>query len=99
MLALATEVLEYDPHIPQYSGLGEAIRSTCEVWCRAEDYSDPFCKDGEWWAFPPGGVMPVRIKTVMGAFSQRQVRIDRLTLSLFPDGSLASKTETINRCS
>lgn len=74
--------------LPQYSQLGEAIRGNCQSWCDREGYSDPFCKDGEWWAFPPEGVMPVRIASVMGRASYRVVKIDVVTLTLFPDGSL-----------
>ncbi|MBE9064133.1 hypothetical protein [cf. Phormidesmis sp. LEGE 11477] len=76
--------------LPQYFDLGDAIRDTCQHWCDREGYSDPFCKDGEWWAFPPGGVIPIRIKTVMGRASGSLVKIDAVTLMLFPDGSLAS---------
>lgn len=75
--------------LPQYANLSDAIRGTCHAWCDAQSYSDPFCKDGVWWAFPPDGVMPVQIKTVMGKASHRGVKIGPVTLSLFPDGSLA----------
>ncbi|MEL6354962.1 MAG: hypothetical protein AAFR58_24935 [Cyanobacteria bacterium J06627_28] len=75
--------------LPEYSTFGKAIRSLCQNWCEAHGYSDPFLQDGEWWAFPPGGVMPVRVKTVMGTESQRTVRIGPLRVTLFPDGSLA----------
>ncbi|MEM9947597.1 MAG: hypothetical protein AAF810_16285 [Cyanobacteria bacterium P01_D01_bin.36] len=77
--------------LPQYSNFDDAIRGTCRLWCDAKGYSDPFCQDGEWWAFPPSGVMPIRIKTVMGATSCCLVRINQVTTSLFPDGSLARK--------
>lgn len=76
-------------NIPQYPNLGCAIRGVCQAWCETHHYSDPFCRDGEWWAFPPGGVMAIRIKTVMDEASQRPVKIGPLTLVLFPDGSLA----------
>ncbi|MEL6555701.1 MAG: hypothetical protein AAFQ63_19910 [Cyanobacteria bacterium J06621_11] len=75
--------------VPQYANLFEAMQSTCQAWCNAHGYSAPFCKDGEWWAFPPSGVMPIQIKTVMGPTSDRLVKIGSLTLALFPDGSLA----------
>lgn len=76
--------------MPQYPDLGSAIRSVCNDWCRAHGYHEPFCRNGEWWAFPPGGILPVQIKTVMGAGCSQRVKIDCLTLSLLPDGSLSS---------
>ncbi|MEM8505061.1 MAG: hypothetical protein AAF716_18140 [Cyanobacteria bacterium P01_D01_bin.1] len=75
---------------PQYSRLGDAIRGTCQSWCDREGYSDPFCKDGEWWAFPPEGVMPVRIKSVIDKASCQDVQIGTMTLTLCPDGSIAT---------
>ena len=81
-----------------YADLGSAIRGVCQAWCDSASadlsvrngYSDPFCQDGIWWAFPPNGVMPVRIKTVMEKQSQRLVRIGPMRLMLFPDGSIYS---------
>ena len=72
-----------------YADLGSAIRGVCQAWCDQNGYTDPFCRDGIWWAFPPQGVMPVRIETVMGEQSQRLVRIGPMRLMLFPDGSVA----------
>lgn len=77
-------------NLPQYSSLGEAIDCLCRQWCNSYGYSDPFLKDGEWWAFPPQGVMPVKVRTVMGTASQQEVKVGSLTMTLFPDGSLAS---------
>ncbi|MEM9091459.1 MAG: hypothetical protein AAGC93_22305 [Cyanobacteria bacterium P01_F01_bin.53] len=74
--------------LPSYASFADAIRGTCNDWCNAQGYSSPFCKNGEWWAFPPNGVMPVQIKTVMDKTSHRLVKIGSLTLALFPDGSL-----------
>ena len=73
-----------------YADLGSAIRGVCQAWCDQHGYSDPFCRDGIWWAFPPNGVMPIRIETVMGKQSQRLVRIGPMRLILFPDGSIYS---------
>ncbi|MEL6777613.1 MAG: hypothetical protein AAFO06_10180 [Cyanobacteria bacterium J06597_16] len=78
--------------IPQYDNLAAALQGICQVWCNTQGYSNPFRKDGEWWAFPPNGVIPVQIKTVMGETSHRLVKIDSLTLALFPDGSLVRKS-------
>ncbi|MEO1349761.1 MAG: hypothetical protein AAFW84_13315 [Cyanobacteria bacterium J06635_15] len=75
--------------IPHYSSLGSAIHGVCQAWCDQHGYSDPFCRNGEWWAFPPGGVMPIRVKTVMSAGCQCWVQVGPLTLTLLPDGSLA----------
>lgn len=79
---------------PQYSSLSEAIDCLCKQWCDSSGYSDPFLKDGEWWAFPPKGVIPVKVKAVMGETSQREVKVDSLRMMLFPDGSLASPSIT-----
>ncbi|MEO0405792.1 MAG: hypothetical protein AAF289_00425 [Cyanobacteria bacterium P01_A01_bin.135] len=74
--------------ISEYPNLGAAIRGTCEAWCHVQGYSDPFCRNGEWWAFPPGGVMPVQIKTVMDPRCHHPVKIGPLSLALSPDGSV-----------
>ncbi|MEM9804860.1 MAG: hypothetical protein AAF959_06235 [Cyanobacteria bacterium P01_D01_bin.56] len=74
--------------IPQYSNLGSAIRGVCQTWCDQHGYTDPFCRNGVWWAYPPHGVMPVRVETVMGKQSQRLVRIGPMSLTLFPDGTI-----------
>ena len=73
-----------------YADLGSAIRGVCQDWCELNSYSDPFCRDGIWWAFPPKGVMPVRIETVMEEQSQRLVKIGPMRLRLLPDGSIYS---------
>ena len=79
--------------IPRYANLGSAIQGVCQAWCQEHGYSDPFCRNGEWWAFPPKSVMAVQIKTVMGEACQRLVQIGTLTLTLLPDGSLATETK------
>ncbi|ESA37302.1 hypothetical protein N836_03705 [Leptolyngbya sp. Heron Island J] len=87
-LQIADEYVPFAEAI--YADLGSAIRGVCQAWCDRNGYSDPFCRDGVWWAFPPNGVMPVRIETVMGEQSQRLVRIGPMRLILFPDGSIYS---------
>ncbi|MEM9009556.1 MAG: hypothetical protein AAGE59_39430 [Cyanobacteria bacterium P01_F01_bin.86] len=74
--------------IAHYPNLGSAIRGVCDAWCKANGYSDPFCRNGEWWAFPSNGVMPIRIKTVMREDDQQWVSIGSVRLIIFPDGSL-----------
>ncbi|MEM9215589.1 MAG: hypothetical protein AAGD25_14750 [Cyanobacteria bacterium P01_F01_bin.150] len=74
--------------VPTYSSLGQAIRGVCLTWCEENGYCDPFCQDGEWWAFPINGVMPIRIKTVMGEECPRMVKIGPALLKLLPDGSV-----------
>lgn len=76
-----------------YSNLKNAIAAVRDLWCLEHGYSDPFCRNGEWWAFPPSGVMPVKIKAVMGNNSQRKVQMGKVTIFLFPDGSLGSELE------
>lgn len=79
--------------ILHYPDLGAAIQGVCQTWCEVHGYSDPFRRNGEWWAFPPHGVMPVRIKTVMEKSCPYAVQIERVTLKLFPDGSFATESE------
>lgn len=33
------------------------VQDWCAFWC----YTDPFIHDGQWWAYPPAGVMPVPV--------------------------------------
>ena len=80
--------------ILHYTNLGCAIRGVCHAWCKEQGYTDPFCRNGEWWAYPVNGVMPVQIKTVMGTSCQRPVKLGLLTLFLYPDGSLAPEPES-----
>lgn len=80
--------------MPQYPDLATALEGICRTWCEAHGYSEPFCRNGEWWAFPPAGVMPVKIKDVMGHDSQQQIRIGTLMLTLWPDGSLARENKS-----
>ena len=89
-MSLAHSPIERPMPLPQYSDLGSAIRGVCDKWCAQYGYSDSFCRNGEWWAFPPNGVMPVRIKTVMGRDCQHLVQVGPLTLAIRPDGSLVS---------
>ncbi|MEL6929680.1 MAG: hypothetical protein AAFO95_13710 [Cyanobacteria bacterium J06600_6] len=74
-----------------YSNLADAIRGVCEQWCQQNGYSDPFLRNGEWWAFPPSAVMPVRLKDVSSENKYgREVQIDRVSITLMPDGSFYS---------
>lgn len=34
-------------------------------WCEGSGYTDPFHQEGRWWAFPPNGVMPVAIDSLI----------------------------------
>jgi hypothetical protein len=92
MISNAMERSDVAP-VAQYPDLRSAVQDTCCIWCEAHGYSNPFCRNGEWWAFPPQSVMPVRIKTVMGVAFQYLVKIGPVRLSIYPDGSLASALE------
>lgn len=71
-----------------YPDLATAMRAVCENWCNVHGFTEPFCRNGEWWAFPPRAVMPVKIKDVMGKNSEAQcVYIGRVSFLLLPDGS------------
>lgn len=76
-----------------YGDLGSAILGVCQAWCNRHGYTDPFCRDGIWWAFPPNAVIPVRIETVMEEQSQCLVRIGPVRLILFPDGSIGKTSQ------
>ena len=74
-----------------YPDLASAIRGVCEQWCQQNGYTDLFRRNGEWWAFPPNGVMPVRLKNALAPedkYSQ-EVKIGRVSIALMPDGSFA----------
>ena len=71
--------------VPNFADLGSAIRGVCNAWCEEQGYTDPFCRNGEWWAYPPNGVM--------GSHCQRPVRLGPLTLFLYPDGSVAPELQ------
>lgn len=34
-------------------------------WCEEHGYTDPFFQEGRWWGFPPSGVMPIRLDSVI----------------------------------
>jgi hypothetical protein len=46
---------------------GKSFALSIEQWCAENGYTDLFCQEGEWWAFPPNGVMPVQVRRVMRA--------------------------------
>ncbi len=80
-----------------YSDLAAAVQDVCHNWCQRHGYTDLFCRNGEWWAFPPNGVMPVRIRDMLrtsdsqGNHGQEQwVQIGRASIALLPDGSFAT---------
>ncbi len=76
-----------------YLTLVSAVRATCEQWCYLNGYTDPFLHNGEWWAFPPAAVMPVKIKDVINLDNTipNKVYIGLVCCLLLPDGSFASK--------
>lgn len=74
----------------QYPDLGTAMVGVCKIWCDQYGYSNPFRLNGEWWAFPPNGVMPVQIHTVISEDCRYLVQIGSVTMFLLPDGSLVS---------
>ena len=72
-----------------YPDLAAAIEDICQEWCQENGYTEPFYRNGELWAFPPDGVMPVKIKNVMDKQNSKQVWIGRVSLFILPDGSVA----------
>ncbi|MEM6403343.1 MAG: hypothetical protein AAF757_24455 [Cyanobacteria bacterium P01_D01_bin.116] len=73
----------------RYPDLATAINEICQQWCQENGYTEPFYRNGELWAFPPNGVMPVKIKDVMDDQDSKQVCIGRVSLFILPDGSVA----------
>ncbi|MGD1913414.1 MAG: hypothetical protein ACFB2X_21995 [Rivularia sp. (in: cyanobacteria)] len=73
----------------RYPDLATAINHICQQWCQENGYTEPFYRNGELWAFPPNGVMPVKIKDVMDKQDSKQVWIGRVCLFILPDGSVA----------
>ena len=73
----------------RYPDLATAIDRICQQWCQEKGYTEPFYRNGELWAFPPNGVMPVKIKDVMDEQDSKQVWIGGVSLFILPDGSVA----------
>ncbi|MEM8604793.1 MAG: hypothetical protein AAGF24_13285 [Cyanobacteria bacterium P01_H01_bin.121] len=83
--------------MPRYATLSAALHGVCATWCDEHGYTEPFCRNGEWWAFPPNSVMPVRIATVMARDCKFIVKIGRVTLALLPDGRIAHGDFALSR--
>ncbi|MEL6438974.1 MAG: hypothetical protein AAFQ80_06945 [Cyanobacteria bacterium J06621_8] len=76
-----------------YDDLAAAIHGVCQQWCMENGYSDLFCRNGEWWAFPPNAVMPVCLKEAIPPDEKyrQEVKIGRVSITLLPDGSFAKE--------
>jgi len=44
-----------------------------QEWCKANGYSDLVWVDGEWWAFPPGSVIPVPIHDLVKDYVEERI--------------------------
>jgi hypothetical protein len=42
----------------------DQTKSDVQQWCLSNGYTDPFLQEGYWYAYPPGGVMPVQIESM-----------------------------------
>ena len=73
----------------RYPDLAAAIKDVCQKWCQQNGYPEPFYRNGELWAFPPDGVIPIKIKDVMNFQDSKQVWIGQVSLFILPDGSVA----------
>ena len=78
-----------------YPNLKAAAAAVCQKWCQANGYKDCFYQQGSWWAFPYGGVIPVKLHDVIDrdrTLAQR-VQIQHysiaLSVALLPDGCIA----------
>ena len=47
------------------------IPESVEKWCLKHGYTEPFCHEGQWWAFPPHGVNPLPLPLQKRAASER----------------------------
>ena len=78
-----------------YPTLKDAAAAVCTRWCEQEGYSDSFYQNGSWWAYPPNGVIPVRIHSILDVEHTlaRRVRVKYysiyLSIALLPDGCIA----------
>ena len=81
----------------EYPSLLAAIKAVCQKWCQQNGYTEPFCRNGEYWAFPPSGVIPVKIRDVIQKNKPEAelVRIGRVSFWLLPDGSLQKDNGSI----
>lgn len=73
----------------RYPDLAAAIKDVCQKWCEENGYTEPFYRNGELWAFPPNGVMAIKIKDAIDKQDSKQVWIGQVSLFILPDGSVA----------
>jgi len=66
--------------------LRHSPQSFVENWCRRHGYTELQSKGGEWWAIPPGGVIPVPL--------HQQENWVSPTLYLFGEGGFDSLEES-----
>ena len=78
-----------------YPNLKAAAAAVCRKWCQQNGYSDSFYQNGSWWAFPPQGVMPVKIHDILNLDQTKAQRVQikhystTLSITLLPDGCIA----------
>ena len=78
-----------------YPNFLSAAGAVCQRWCEQEGYRDRFYQNGSWWAFPPNGVIPVRIHEIFDLNKTKAQRVQvkhhsiALSIALLPDGCIA----------
>lgn len=78
-----------------YPDIKAAAEAVCSKWCQQEGYTDYFYDRGSWWAFPPQGVIPVKIHDVIDLDQTKAQRVKIkhysifLSIALLPDGCIA----------
>lgn len=78
-----------------YSNLEAAAAAVCQRWCQQNSYTTPFYQNSSRWAFPPHGVMPVKIHDVIDLDHTMAQRVEiqhysiTLSIALLPDGCVA----------
>ena len=65
----------------EYPNFLAAIEGVCEKWCQQNGYTEPFCRNGEYWAFPPNGAIPVKIRDIIQT-DKRQAQLFVLVVFL-----------------
>ncbi len=56
----------------------KGVPKEVEQYCHNHGYTEPFYKDRSWWAFPPYGVMPIRLPIQQRLTFQERVENPRL---------------------
>jgi len=68
--------IELVKHASLWKRIENIYHEGAREWCEKNGYTDPFFQDGNWWAFPPGGVIPVSIHGSLTRFVAGRIVLD-----------------------